>query len=163
MGGPGETGEHLADRAVGNQLPDLLVSRHPAALVPGGQLHAVPLAGRQHGVALAGTAGHRFLRHDGARCVARGGQDGHPGVMLLRRADAQQVRLFLAQHGFVVGVTVLDVELVAELCQRVGIEVTHGHEVGSLALQVALGVAAADVAAHDDGAKGLGAHEFPPP
>ena len=71
---------------------------------------------------------------------------------LLRRADADEVRLFLPQHGFVVGVAVLDVKLVAEFFQRVRIDVTDRYKVDSVALQVAQGVAAADVAAHDYGA-----------
>ena len=103
--------------------------------------------------------GHRLLAEDRLG-PARGGGDGHLGVLAVPGADVDEVRPLVVEHLPVVGVAVVlgDAEEVAELPAGVGVGVGDGADRRRLPGDAcpAAGVDAGDGATGDDGGAVLG-------
>ena len=93
------------------------------------QLDAVALARGQHGVGLAQVDRHRLLAQDRLGSPRRRGDD-HLGVLLVPRADVDEVWAFGVQHLAKVGVALVlrDAEELAEFAPRVRVGVGQGAE-----------------------------------
>ncbi len=119
----------FADDALLNQLFGLAEGRAETALVIDRELHAVGLAGAHHAHRLAIGRGHRLFAVDGLD--ARFGRgDHHLGVQVRPCADAHDVRLFLGQHGAIVGIElVAAIDCLKRLC-IVQLDIRQGHDLG---------------------------------
>ena len=113
------------------------------------QLDTCPLTGPNHSVGLAQVHRHRLFAEDGAHARLRCGQCRF-NVLMVTRADAEDVQLLLGEHFGVVGVSPLHAPLFPESPQRLRHNVGRRHQVYATGGPVATGVNACDVAATDD-------------
>ena len=123
-----------------------------------GELYPIRLARRQHCVALGRTTRHGLFANNAPWRIARGRKYGHRGVQLLRRADTDQIRLLLSKHGFVIGVTPLDIKLITERIQRHRVDIANRDQISAIAFEISLRMTPANMATDNDSPQPFAAH-----
>ena len=93
----------LANRAVANGLSGYMVMRLPAIGMVHGHDSAIGLAGFNHTCAFI-HRGSQGLFTDNPFDFGIGGSDDDVGVAVVRSADAQDIQIFLLDHGLIGGV-----------------------------------------------------------
>ena len=106
--------------------------------MPNDEFHPVTITRLDHRPGLTHANRHTFFAQDALRGVSRCRQNRQRRVRLLRRRDADEVRLLFFQHSFEIRIPGLDVILVRDEIKLPLVEIAERNELRSIRIHVTI-------------------------